>query len=213
MAFRRDSKIDAFQRQISALRHQLGGEQEDFDFAPSELLERRSQRAESHPSSLLPILDPGSLEPTVAFLTHRDHDALLADRSLPPVPAVDTETSVIAASTRWTGDLSSSGWLHVYGQVQGTLTARDGVFVAAEADVEATISADSVTIAGNVRGSIQCTGRFEILPHGRVIGDVCAPSLVIHEGAVMSGQISMGHAPESRSSQFAAGGRGARRGD
>ena len=26
MVFRRDSKVDAFQRQISALRHQLGGE-------------------------------------------------------------------------------------------------------------------------------------------------------------------------------------------
>ena len=29
MVFRRDSKVDAFQRQISALRHQLGGENED----------------------------------------------------------------------------------------------------------------------------------------------------------------------------------------
>lgn len=213
MAFRRDSKIDAFQRQISALRHQLGGEQEDFDFAASELLERRSLRAESHVSSLLPVLDPSSLEPSVASLTLGDRDALRADRSQPPVPAVDTVTSVIASSTRWTGDLSSSGSLHVYGQVQGTLTARDSVFVAAEADVEATITAETVIIAGNVRGSIQCTSRFEILPHGRVIGDVCAPSLVIHDGALMSGQMSMGHVPESRSSQFVAGGRGARGGD
>ena len=29
MVFRRDSKVDAFQRQISALRHQLGGESDD----------------------------------------------------------------------------------------------------------------------------------------------------------------------------------------
>lgn len=213
MAFRRDSKIDAFQRQISALRHQLGGEQEEFDLAPSELLDRRFQRTESHLSSMLPILDPGSLEPTVTSLTQGDRNATRADGSLPPVPAVDTETSVIAPSTRWTGDFNSNGSLHVYGQVQGTLTARDSIFVAAEADVEATIAAETVTIAGNVRGSIQCTGRFEILPHGRVIGDVCAPTLVIHEGALMSGQMSMGHASESRSPQFATGGRGARGGD
>ena len=213
MAFRRDSKIDAFQRQISALRHQLGGEQDDFDLAPSELLERRSQRGESHFSSLLPLLDPGSLESSVASLTQRDQDAFLDDRSLPPVPAVDMETTVIAHSTRWTGDLNSSGSLHVYGQVQGTLTARDSIFVASEADVEAAIAAESVTIAGNVRGSIQCTGRFEILPNGRVIGDVRALSLVIHEGALMSGQMSMGQVPESRSSQFTASGRGARGGD
>jgi cytoskeletal protein CcmA (bactofilin family) len=123
------------------------------------------------------------------------------------------ETTVIAHSTRWTGDLNAGGSLHVYGQVQGTLTARDSIFVAAEADVEAAIAAESVTIAGNVRGSIQCSGRFEILPNGRVIGDVRAPSLVIHEGALMSGQMSMGQVPESRSSQFTASGRGARGGD
>jgi cytoskeletal protein CcmA (bactofilin family) len=213
MAYRRDSKIDAFQRQISALRNQLGGEQEDFDFGPSELLDRHSQRSESHLNSLLPILDPGQLESPVASLTAPGRDVLRDDRSQLPVPAVDTETSVIAHSTRWSGDLSSTGSLHVYGQVKGTLTARDNVFVAAEADVEATIAAETVTIAGVVRGSIQCTGRFEILPHGRVIGDVCALSLVIHEGALMSGQMSMGNVSESRTSQVTAGGRGARGGD
>jgi cytoskeletal protein CcmA (bactofilin family) len=216
MAFRRDSKIDAFQRQISALRNQLGGEQDDFDLSPSDMsdmLDRRSQRAESHYDSLLPRLDPISLEPSMASLTQGDRGALPVDNSLPPLPAVDMETSVIAHSTKWTGDLSSNGSLHVYGHVQGALTARDTIFVAAEADVEATIAAETVTIAGTVRGSIQCTGRFEILPHGRVIGDVRAPSLVIHEGALMSGQMSMGQVPESRSSQIAAGGRGARGGD
>jgi len=212
MAFRRDSKIDAFQRQISALRNQLGGEQEEFELATSELLERRSQRGESHFSSLLPILDPSSLESSVASLSQRDHNSVVTDRSLLPVPAVDMETTVIAHSTHWTGDLNSSGSLHVYGQVQGTLTAHDSIFVAAEADVEATIAAETVTIAGNVRGSIQCTGRFEILPNGRVVGDVRAPSLVIHEGALMSGQISMACVPESRPSQVAANGRGARGG-
>lgn len=213
MAFRRDSKIDAFQRQISALRHQLGGEQDDFDLSPSDLLDRRSQRPERHYGSLLPILDPGSLEPTVASLTQGDRDLTPVERSLPPLPAADLETSVVAHSTKWTGDLSSSGSLHVYGQVQGSLTARDTVFVAAEADVEATIVAASVTIAGNVRGSIQCTGRFEILPHGRVIGDVRAPSLVIHEGALMSGQMSMGNLSDSRASQITGSSRSARGGD
>jgi cytoskeletal protein CcmA (bactofilin family) len=213
MVFRRDSKIDAFQRQISALRHQLGGDQEDFDLEPDDPFDRRGERGDGRMGSILPLLDPDSLEPTVASLSQRERHTLNPDLSLPPVPTIDTETSVVSHSTRWTGDLSSTGSLHVYGQVQGTLAARDSIFVAAEADVEATISAAVVTIAGNVRGTIHCTNRFELLPNGRVVGDVRAPSLVIHEGAMMSGQMSMTPPADTRSSQVAAGARGARGGD
>jgi len=58
-------------------------------------------------------------------------------------------TSVIAHSTTWSGDLESSGSLHVHGRVEGSLTARDTIFIAEEADVDAIIRAANVTIAGS----------------------------------------------------------------
>src|SRR3954463_4091344 len=103
MAFRRDSKIDAFQRQISALRHQLGGE-DDYDLSPSDHWDRHPQRSENPPGGLLPLLDPGSVASSLATLSQGDRDRFMDDHSLPPVPAADLETSVIAHSTRWTGD-------------------------------------------------------------------------------------------------------------
>jgi cytoskeletal protein CcmA (bactofilin family) len=212
MVFRRDSKIDAFQRQISALRHQLGGEQDDLAVEAGEIYDRRLDRFEGRMGNILPILDHGSLEPMVASVNQRERDVTNQDRTAPPLPAVDMETTVIAHSTRWSGDFTSTGSLHVYGQVQGTLEAGDSIFVAAEADVEATITAATVTVAGNVRGMIQCTDRFEILPHGRVFGDVRAPSLVVHDGALMSGQMSMSQPVETRTTHVA-GMRGARGGD
>jgi cytoskeletal protein CcmA (bactofilin family) len=110
-------------------------------------------------------------------------------------------TSVIAHSTAWSGDLESSGSLHVHGRVQGTLTARDTVYIAEEADVDAVIRAANVTIAGSVRGSVHCAERFEVLPRGKVAGDIHAPAIAIHDGAAVAGEISMTPSSDTRASQ------------
>jgi cytoskeletal protein CcmA (bactofilin family) len=212
VVFRRDSKVDAFQRQISALRHQLGGEGDDYrvverdrSLVPlDETLHRpdlpdleslRSAASLSPPHSYVPSPGLGQEAPY-----------------LPPIPAIDTQTSVIAHTTTWNGTLESSGSLHLHGRVEGSVIARNDVFIAEEAEIDAVVQAASVTVAGNVRGSIQCTDRFEVLPRGRVVGDVRAPVIVVHEGATIAGDISMTPAAETRSSTVLAGGHRAARG-
>jgi cytoskeletal protein CcmA (bactofilin family) len=120
-------------------------------------------------------------------------------------------TSVVAHSTTWSGDLESSGSLHIHGRVEGSLTARESVFIAEEADVDAVIRAANVTVAGNVRGSVHCAERFEVLPRGKVAGDIHAPTIAIHDGAVVAGEIAMAPSNDSRASQSPA--RVARGGD
>ena len=83
------------------------------------------------------------------------------------------------------------------------MTARDTIFVAEEADVDAVIHATNVTVAGNVRGSVHCTARFEVLPRGKVTGDIHAPAIAIHDGALVSGDISMAPASDVRHSTAA----------
>lgn len=190
MVFRRDSKVDAFQRQISALRHQLGGE--NADVAMPETDRPRAARTENSFRTGLPVFDEidSGLARSSRQLTE-SAELNVSNSSVSSIPAIDNQTSVIAHTTVWSGNLESSGSLHVYGRVEGSLTAKDDVFVAEEADVDAVISAANVTIAGSVRGSIQCAERFELLPHGRVAGDVRAPMIVIHDGAMIAGEISM----------------------
>ena len=211
MVFRRDSKVDAFQRQISALRHQLGGETDDL--ALPDLDRPRTARAESPYRADLPVFDQiGSDQARPARDVADSLDVSQPASSLSAIPAIDTHTSVIAHATAWTGNLESSGSLHVHGRVEGSLTARDDVFVAEEADVDAVISAANVTIAGSVRGSIHCAERLEVLPRGRVAGDVHAPVIIIHDGAMVAGEISMAPSNDSRAS-VAATARVARGGD
>jgi cytoskeletal protein CcmA (bactofilin family) len=193
VVFRRDSKVDAFQRQISALRQQLGGDADHY----SPQVDDQTSRSESRYRTSLPELGEFRVDlPRVErHQDYRDLDTLsertpALEMPLDP-PAIDTHTSVIAHTTVWNGNLESSGSLHIHGRVDGTITARDDIFVADEAEVDAVVSAANVTISGSVRGSIICSNRFEVLPRGRVSGDVRAPTIVIHDGAMVAGEISM----------------------
>jgi cytoskeletal protein CcmA (bactofilin family) len=197
VVFRRDSKVDAFQRQISALRHQLGGESDD---APVHERDRpRSSVRESTYLSEYPEFPPVESERAAISRGRGDLlDSIPADPAPPPIPAIDMQTSVIAHSTAWSGDLESSGSLHIHGRVEGSLTARDTIFIAEEAEVDANLRAANVTIAGNVRGAVHCAERFEVLPRGRVTGDIHAPAIAIHDGALVAGEIRMTQANDVR---------------
>ena len=197
MVFRRDSKVDAFQRQISALRNQLGGENEDGAM-PDHLLPRSIGKEGSYLSEYPEFTSIGSDRVSAARGLVDSMELKLPDSVPPPIPATDLQTSVIAHSTSWSGDLESSGSLHVHGRVEGSLTARDTIFIAEEADVEAVIRAAKVTVAGNVRGSVHCAERFEVLPHGKVAGEIHAPTIAIHDGAIVAGDISMTPSNDAR---------------
>jgi cytoskeletal protein CcmA (bactofilin family) len=211
MVFRRDSKVDAFQRQISALRQQLGGDTGEFPFEP---VNRPPARDLDEPFLRnLPDLD--MIRPSGA-VTLREPDIVpdaAPPLAAPAIRAADAHTSVIAHTTTWNGNLESSGSLHVHGRVEGSVTARDDVHIAEEAQIDASIFATNVTIAGQVRGSIQCLSRFEVLPRGRFTGDVQAPIIVIHEGAVMAADVSMAQPGDSRAQLPAPSERLARGGD
>ena len=188
MVFRRDSKVDAFQRQLSALRSQLGNE-------PAELPASIPDRDLQLPSNNRPLPDLDFFaESTYPLRDELDVAPLpVAPAAVPqsPVPALDTDTTVIAHGATWSGNLESTGSLHVHGRAEGALTARNTIYVAEDAEVDATLHASHVVVAGLVHGSVRCLERFEVLPRGRVNGNVQAPRVVVHEGAVVAGKVSM----------------------
>lgn len=193
MVFRRENKSDAFQRQISALRQQLGtepGADTSLAAAPSEAL-RPPAEPEPRPSY---GRDAGGLGAGDYGSSLGLADFGLGGSAPPDVaaPSVDGQTSVVAHDTTWKGDLQTNGSVHVHGKVEGAIEAKDDVYVAEEAEVGATITAANVAVAGLVRGTVRCSARFEVLPQGRIYGDVLAPTLVVHEGAIVNGQFRMG---------------------
>jgi len=120
--------------------------------------------------------------------------------STPTIPEVDASTTVVARETTWKGEMSSRGSVHIHGRLDGAVKADQSIFVAEGAEVDATLTADTVIVAGTSRGTVRASGKFEVLPSGRVAGDIQAPKLVVHEGAIMSGQLKMtpDAAPETK---------------
>jgi cytoskeletal protein CcmA (bactofilin family) len=128
-----------------------------------------------------------------------DADETTTTRPAAAPPAIDGDVGVIAANSHWNGTLRSEGSLHVLGRVEGELHAADEIYVAEGAHVTARVSADRVTIAGTVDGTVECMRRLEVLPSGHVIGDVTSPTLIVHEGATVEGDLTM-RAPAARQS-------------
>jgi cytoskeletal protein CcmA (bactofilin family) len=213
MVFRRDSKSgDAFQRQISALRQQLGSDAAEGEADDAE--ETAPRAAESTYTAFAASAAAGTSELAGVAPGQTDDEAFDGTGGamegsavtgeivptappMPEIPEVDAQTTVIAHGTTWKGEVSSEGTIHVHGRFEGSIRARDDVFVAEGADVDATVNAERVTIAGLIKGTIRCGARFEVLPTGRVTGDIQSPKLVIHEGATATGQFRMGAGEES----------------
>ncbi len=217
MVFRREKGVDTFNRQFSALKHQLAGATPDddpdaaddtdpmapartdadpgdpFEYGSTTGRQGHVDRADETLYDAAPVSDPyGIATASSGTGLARTGDAVPMSTD----PILDQRTSVIAQDTVWKGELETGGSLHVIGTVQGSLTAAETIFIAEEANVEATLTARHVIVAGTVRGTILCSERFEAVSTGRVLADILAPAIVVHEGATIRGQFQMERAIE-----------------
>ena len=171
---RRDSRSESFQRHIAALREQLGaGERSDEEIVDDAV--------------------PMTPEDMPAILTPSQRDVYAPATPVSPsaVPRLDAATGIVAKNSVWNGTLTSDGSIHVYGTAEGELDVRGDVYVAEGAHVDARLHATNVFIAGFVTGTVNCSGRLEVLPTGEVSANVSAGAFVVHDGAVVSGTLQM----------------------
>ena len=101
--------------------------------------------------------------------------------------------SILGAGTSYHGTLKSDGNLRIDGIYQGHIETAGNVIIGPSAKVLADITATAVQVWGAIRGNINAQGRLEILPGGRVWGDIHVAALLIDEGGVYRGQCVMGN--------------------
>ena len=106
-------------------------------------------------------------------------------------PGRRTATTHIAAGSRVIGDITGSTDLIVEGKVSGKLDMKSGVMVGTSGVVDGEIRARAVRVAGTVNGNVAGVEEIEILPEGRVEGDVVSPRVMISPGAFFKGKVEM----------------------
>lgn len=89
------------------------------------------------------------------------------------------------------GNITSNEDIYVEGTIKGGITTSADLFVEAKGTVEAEVSTRNIEIRGNLIGNIEASDRFELMPEGKMIGDVRAPRVVIADGAKFKGKIEM----------------------
>ena len=98
----------------------------------------------------------------------------------------------VGASVVLKGDLSGDEDLTIEGEVKGRIhLPKHELTIGANGRIQAELNAKSVVVIGHVEGNIIATERVEIYDSGSVSGDIHAPRLLIHEGAVVNGAIDM----------------------
>ncbi len=108
-----------------------------------------------------------------------------------PVAPSRPAATTIAADTVWRGTLRSASTIQIDGTFDGKIETEQHLIISADAKVEATVHAASITVAGQLNGQINCRERLEILPTGRVSGQIDAGRFIVHEGAYLGGQVRM----------------------
>jgi len=101
--------------------------------------------------------------------------------------------SLIAQGTHVQGSLLFADGLRIDGEVVGEVraTAEPGILVVSESGrVQGALHASHIIVNGVVEGPVHASELLEVQPKARITGDVHYKSLEMHQGAVISGQMS-----------------------
>ena len=96
--------------------------------------------------------------------------------------------SILASDLRITGEITSTGAVEVFGDVEGNLTARN-LLIGGEGAVKGTVSSESLEVKGKLDGRVT-TQSFTLRATAQVEADVTYTSLVIESGAQIEGRFN-----------------------
>lgn len=110
-----------------------------------------------------------------------------------PQEAID---SLVGGATRVDGHLLFRGGLRIDGEVRGNVIAvqeQHSYLVLGESGrIEGEVRCDHVIVGGEIQGAVYSAELLEILPRGRICGDIVYTVLEMHRGARVTGRLSHG---------------------
>jgi cytoskeletal protein CcmA (bactofilin family) len=107
-----------------------------------------------------------------------------------------TRSSCISTGTRISGKLDFGEMARIEGEAEGEITG-DNIEIAPSAVVMARITANRLTVGGQVDGEIVARERIDVLPTARLRCTITTPTLVVTEGAQFDGDCKMPREPAS----------------
>jgi cytoskeletal protein CcmA (bactofilin family) len=90
------------------------------------------------------------------------------------------------------GKLTYDGHMHVQGRAEGEFRVTGNIDVAAGATVKALLEASSLTVQGEVEGTLTARDKLTLGRSAKLNGDLHVRRLLIEDGASLNGHVRMG---------------------
>lgn len=104
---------------------------------------------------------------------------------------VKGEHTVIGEGTVIGGDITTAASVRVDGIVNGSVISDAVIVVGNTGKVTGQLKGTDVSIAGEVLGNVDVTGKVEIVAKGKLYGDVNTSSINIEDTAIFQGKCNM----------------------
>ena len=99
--------------------------------------------------------------------------------------------TVIGASVIIDGTLTSRKAMRIDGTIHGNVHTRGNVFTGPDSVINGNVSGKNITVCGVVNGDVKAKGRVILTEKARISGDLSMENIVVDEGALVNGSISM----------------------
>lgn len=93
--------------------------------------------------------------------------------------------------TSFNGRMRFTAPVKISGRFEGEIIAEGFLYIDEDAYVRADVTAGSIIIAGEVHGNVQAAQKVEMLPSGKIYGNVRTAKLRIADGVVFEGKCEM----------------------
>jgi cytoskeletal protein CcmA (bactofilin family) len=103
----------------------------------------------------------------------------------------DKIDTIIGASIVIDGPVTSRRAIRIDGTVHGGVTTKGNLFAGPDSVINGDVIAKNITLCGIVNGNVKASGRVIITAKAKVSGDLAMEHLVVDEGALFNGNISM----------------------
>jgi cytoskeletal protein CcmA (bactofilin family) len=100
-------------------------------------------------------------------------------------------TAFIDQGSSFEGKLSFKDTVRIDGHFSGEITSENTLVIGETGEIQANIRSKTVIVSGSVSGDVVAGTKVVLHKSARMQGNVEAPSLMVEEGAVLNGQVSM----------------------
>jgi cytoskeletal protein CcmA (bactofilin family) len=100
--------------------------------------------------------------------------------------------TVLGPDATFKGEMTFEKGMRLHGRFEGKITSPGRLHIAKEAKLQADVDAGAIILEGDVKGNLVASDRIEMKNSARYEGDLTASKLVVDEGAVFRGHVTVG---------------------